>query len=243
MILSKSLNQVTPRLQCILIRTFPYHFKVRYIPGLTNHVADCLSRLGFQKDTISLPKLHVNQITSQLKARSNSLHNLQIATQDDDKLAILKHIIQQGWPNTIKEVPSEVQPYWTFCEELMIEDRLILKGTRIIIPDSKREDILKLINEGHLGLNKCQMMAKETVYWLGMNDQIEQLVLNCQLCLKYSKSKDNNTPNTALGHEIPSVPWSKVATDIFQFESNSYLLVVDYTSRFPIVKEIKSMSA
>ena len=88
-ILSKSLNQATPRLQHILIRTFPYHFIVRYIPGLTNHVADCLSRLGFQKDTISLPKLHVDQITSQLKARGDSLHNLQIATQDDDKLAIL----------------------------------------------------------------------------------------------------------------------------------------------------------
>ena len=85
----------------------------------------------------------------------------------------------------------------------MIEDRLILKGTRIIIPNSKREDILKLIHEGHLGLNKCKMRAKETVYWPGMNDQLEQLVLNCQLCLKYSGSKDKNTPNTALGHEIP----------------------------------------
>ena len=35
-IVSKSLNQATPRLQHILIRTFPYHFKVRYIPGLTS---------------------------------------------------------------------------------------------------------------------------------------------------------------------------------------------------------------
>ena len=75
-ILSKSLNQATPRLQRILIRTFPYHFKVRYIPGQTNHVTDCLSRLGFQKDSISLPKLQVNQITSQLKARSDSLQNI-----------------------------------------------------------------------------------------------------------------------------------------------------------------------
>ena len=49
-ILSKSLNQATPRLQRILIRTFPYHFKGRYIPGVNNHVADCLSRLGVQKD-------------------------------------------------------------------------------------------------------------------------------------------------------------------------------------------------
>ena len=87
------------------------------------------------------------------------------------------------------------------------------------------------------------MRAKETMYWLGMNEQLEQLILNCQLCLKYSRSKDKNMPITALGHEIPSVPWSKVATDIFHFKSKSYLLVVDSTSRFPIVREIKSMSA
>ena len=33
-ILSKCFNQATPRLQRILIRTFPYHFTVCYIPGL-----------------------------------------------------------------------------------------------------------------------------------------------------------------------------------------------------------------
>ena len=40
-ILSKSLNQATPRLQRILIRTFPYHFNGCYIPGFTNQLADC----------------------------------------------------------------------------------------------------------------------------------------------------------------------------------------------------------
>ena len=189
-ILSKSLNQATPRLQRILIRTFPYNFKIRYIPGLTNQIADCLSRLGFQKDSISLPKLQVNQITSQLKARNDSLHRLRLATQADNYLAILKHIIQQGWPKTVKEVPQEIQKYWTFREELTIEDGLILKGTCIVIPDKMREDILKQIHEGHLGLNKCQMRVKETVYWPGLNDQLENLILNCQLCLKYSKSKN-----------------------------------------------------
>ena len=155
----------------------------------------------------------------------------------------MKHIIQQGWPKTIKEVLIEVQKYWTFHEELTIEDGLILKGTRIIIPDKKREEILKLIHKGHLGLNKCKIRAKETVYWPGINEQLEHLILNCQLCLKYSRSKDKNMPHTALGHEVPPVPWSKVATDIFHYESHSYLLIVDYTSRFPIVRELKSMSA
>ena len=42
-ILPKRLNQATPRLQRILIRTFPYNFAVCYIPGVTNQLVDCLS--------------------------------------------------------------------------------------------------------------------------------------------------------------------------------------------------------
>ena len=41
-ILSKSLNQATPRLQWILIRTFAYHFTVRYIPGITKSASRLL---------------------------------------------------------------------------------------------------------------------------------------------------------------------------------------------------------
>ena len=48
-ILSKSLNQATPMLQRILIRTFPYNFTMVYILGATNQLADCLSQMGDQK--------------------------------------------------------------------------------------------------------------------------------------------------------------------------------------------------
>ena len=80
-ILSRSLNQATPRLQCILFRTLPYTFTVRYIPGPKNLLADCLSRLGNQNDTIQLPKLHVYQISHQLPSRSDSLQELRQPTQ------------------------------------------------------------------------------------------------------------------------------------------------------------------
>ena len=109
-ILSKSINQATPRLQRILIRTFPYHFIMRYIPGLTNQSADCMSRLGWQKDTIKPPKPHLYQITSQLKASSGCLHHLRLVMQEDDVLALLKYTITQGLPSSIKKVPSELQP-------------------------------------------------------------------------------------------------------------------------------------
>ena len=71
----------------------------------------------------------------------------------NDELALLKHTIMQGWPSSIKQVPPVLQPYWTFREELNVEDGLLLKGTRIVIPSKMCEAILKLIHEGHLGLN------------------------------------------------------------------------------------------
>ena len=66
--------------------------------------------------------------------------------------------ITYGWPYTIQEVPSEIQPFWTYQEELTVEDQIVLKGTHIVIPSKKHQSILHLIHEGHLGLAKCKLM-------------------------------------------------------------------------------------
>ena len=85
-------------------------------------------------------------------------------------------------------------------------------------------------------------MLKKLYTGPGLNDQLEKLVLNCELCLKYSHSKCNQQPSLSLGQEVPLYPWTKLATDTFHFEGASYLLVVDYTSRFPVVHKLTSMT-
>ena len=95
-ILSRILNQATPRLKHIFIRSLPHNFTVCYIPGPKNQLADCLSRLREQKDAIKLPKLHVYQISQQLTARSDKLQELREATEADDELTLLKHTIMSG---------------------------------------------------------------------------------------------------------------------------------------------------
>ena len=209
---------------------------------MTNQLADCLSQMGDQKDSIKPSKLYIYQITQQLSARSDSLHQLRLSMQADDELALWRHTIMQGWPKSIKQVPPVVQSFWTFREEITVEDRLILKGTRIVISTKQWEAILKLIHKGHLGLNKCKLKAKETVYWPGVIDQLEDLVLNCELSLKYSTFKCKQEPSLLLGKEVPLYPWTKLATFVFHFEGVSYLLIVDYTSRFAVVHKLTSMT-
>ena len=182
-------------------------------------------------------------ISHQLLARSNSLQAIRQATQTDNELALLRHTTMTSWPANIREIPWILHPYWTFHEELTIEDGLILKGTCIVIPTTKREAILRQIHDSYLGLTKCKLCAKQAVYWPGLNEQLEQLILNCQLCLKYSRLKKKTDECSTLGQEVPIAPWTKLATDLFHFEGQSYLLLVDYTSQFPIVRRLTSMTA
>ena len=72
---------------------------------------------------------------------------------------------------------------------------------------------------------------------------MEKLILNCQLCLKYSQSKHKQPLHMSLGQEIPIHPWTKLATDIFHCEAESCLLLVDYTSCFLIVGKLNSMTS
>ena len=46
--------------------------------------------------------------------------------------------------------------------------------------------------------------------------------------------------NMSLGQEILIHPWTKIVTDIFYFDGASYLLIVDYTSRFPALRNLTS---
>ena len=82
--------------------------QLRYIPHVTNQLADCLSWLGGQKDTTKLPKLFIHQITSQLYTRSDSLQGIRLACQEEDEFALLKHTIMTGWSSTIRDVPSKI---------------------------------------------------------------------------------------------------------------------------------------
>ena len=41
--------------------------------------------------------------------------------------------------------------------------KIELKGTRIVIPKNKHNQILKMRHEGHLGLGKCKLWVK-TLY-------------------------------------------------------------------------------
>ena len=83
------------------------------------------------------------------------------------------------------------------------------------------------------------------MYWPKLYDELKDLVTNCATCLKYSASnrKDSTKIGPPLGQEIPTQPWEKLATDLFTYDHTNYLLVVNYTTKFPVVRKLTDLTA
>ena len=45
-----------------------------------------------------------------------------------------------------------------------------------------------------------------------------------------------------LHHDIPLRPWEVLGTDIFHFNNKNYLCIVDYHSKFPVIKRLEGLS-
>ena len=106
----------------------------------------------------------VHRITQKaIPATDNRLDRTGIATTVNSTLSQLRHYIFHGWLLQKCEHPQPVHHYWNYRKELAIEDELIIKAHRLVIPTSRRAEYLKDFNAGHLKEEKTLLRARETV--------------------------------------------------------------------------------
>ena len=149
-------------------------------------------------------------------------------------------MIKEGWPSIRTECPQSVLNYWTFKEDLSVEDGIIYKGRRLIMPETEREGTLKILHEGHYSTSKMLLRAKDSVYWPGITKDIETTAERYHACTTNPRSQQKETLKLL---PAPEVAWDSLATDIFHVNNKNFILIVDYYSRFPVVHQIHSMTS
>lgn len=73
-----------------------------------------------------------------------------------------------------------------------------------------------------------------------MTVEIKNLVENCSTCRTYSTSQAKEKLQQ---HSIPNRPWSKVGSDLFSFNGENFLIMVDYLSNFSEIVKIKDIKS
>ena len=69
-----------------------------------------------------------------------------------------------------------------------------------------------------------------------MSTEIEDTVSKCQVCSTYRR---NNQNDPLLSHPVPKRPWARVGADLFEINSKTFLVLVDYYSGFIEVDQIR----
>ena len=77
--------------------------------------------------------------------------------------------IQNEWidPDTTK-----VKPYLTIKDSLTLNKALVLKDLRVVVPLTLRSEILNILHQGHIGIERTKLRAQNTVYWPGISKDI-----------------------------------------------------------------------
>ena len=204
-------------------------------------LADALSRVTptpVEEDGIQLPIVAVHLIMSNIPVSSTEIELIHEETSKDSTLTLLRHYIHMGWPIDHRMLPHELHTFWNYREDLSMENGLITKGASLLIPSTLRRKVLEQIHDGHLGIEECMLKARDSVFWPGISNDIQETVEKCGICQASSKAA-KPVGNVS---DVPPHAWHTLGTDLFYWKKMDYLVIRDYFSKYLTVRRLPNSS-
>lgn len=228
---SKDINRLPPRIIRFRLALMRYNFDIKHINGKANVIADCLSRASIpdSQSTVLEKECHayINALLGNMPPVDRRLEAIKESQHEDEICQKLAEYALHGWPDASR-IPPVLRQYATFRNEFSICEGLLLKAERIVIPAALRLEMLELLHQGHLGIDKTRKRAIDSMWWPGLSKQIEELIKNCLTCAQ--NQRDHAEPL------LPTPPlsrtWERIAMDIGDIRGKKYLVIWDYYSKW-----------
>ena len=121
-------------------------------------------------------------------------------------------------------------------------EKLVLRGTRMVVPRELRNRVLDLAHKNHLGIVSMKQLLRGKIWWPGIDKEAEKVWKTYHGCQLLSQPVH---PEPMTRREFPSASWQHLAADLLgPLPSGDYIfVVVDYYSRFFEMEFTKSITA
>ncbi|XP_062521210.1 uncharacterized protein K02A2.6-like [Corticium candelabrum] len=221
-----------------------YDYTIEYRETSKHGNADALSRLPAESDpnfdrkesdsdidTVCL----INTISTQIN--SGDQNKLRKETAKDPVITEVLRYVREGWP---KQVSDLLKDFKTKENSLTTINGCLMYGNRVVIPRSLQPEVLKILHEGHFGMQRMKQLARTAVYWPRIDADIQDTCHRCTACAEHQ-----NKPAKAANHPwmLPEKPWSRVHVDhAIDFMGHNWLVVVDSYSKYPCIHPTSSTS-
>ena len=123
-------------------------------------------------DEILYHKLEKMDISDGIAVSEVSFQKIRYATSQNQTLQSVKMLINQVWTEERSKSPPCTHPFWNNGDELTIQNEILFKGTKVVIPQVLRHDMIKRTHSSHLGVEASLRKPRDVIYWPGMNAEI-----------------------------------------------------------------------
>ena len=212
-----------------------YDYQIEYRSSAKHSNCDALSRLPHEDSKIG-GESEIYSLSAIDKDFPITAMDIGKATLQDPVLRKVHDWVMMGWPEASTE---DLKPYHTRRNELSCEQNCILWGSRVIIPQVFRGKMLKELHWEHPGVCAMKAIARTSIWWPKMDEEIEREIKLCSVCQNVRSS-----PPSA-----PLIPWKwatrpfqRIDINFCQKGSDYFLVVVDSHSKWIEVQHMTSIT-
>jgi hypothetical protein len=238
-VMKKELDKIaSSRLKRIRLKLLNYNIKLIHVPGKLMHLADALSRSRNPNEIGSCDVDEaLNDVIHTVNISEANIDKYKKETVEDTNLSRIKFYCLNGWPKNKNQVEDSIKFYYNKQNDIFLDADLLFINNRMMIPSRLKADILKSAHECHFGITKTTKRIKTLFYWPRIDQDVESLLKNCPQCNKYANAL---CKEPLYAREIPDLPFELVATDLFEFGNKTFIVFIDYYSKWIELKELKN---
>ena len=98
--------------------------------------------------------------------------DIQKATMQDPVISQVYSYTLNGWPASSKALP-DIKPFLNKRFELTVNNKCLLWGLCVVVPEKFHCDVLHLLHNEHPGMTKTKSLARLHVWWPRIDEKIE----------------------------------------------------------------------
>ncbi|XP_062538690.1 uncharacterized protein K02A2.6-like [Armigeres subalbatus] len=234
------------RLQRWALTLLLYDFNIKYVSTESFGYVDILSRLinthVRPNEEYVIASIELEDIVKQsVEALPVTFKMIQAGTQSDAVLKQVKQFVQTVWPSNQSKISDpQLQQFYQRRGSLAIVSDCLTYGERLVIPSKFRDRVLRVLHKGHPGVERMRSIARNYVYWPGIDEQINHRVRTCVECSRAAKT---NSKTNMESWPTPEKPWQRIHADYAgPVDGNYYLIVVDAFGKWPEVISTKRIT-
>ena len=162
-----------------------YDLNILYTPGKEIYIADTLSRAP--EEIMDINRVEMIVTNAKLAVLPERLKRLQKEIKDDVTCNKIKELNKSNkWPKQNK-MDHTMKEFYSIRNSIIGVDDLLYKDNLLIIPESLRNEMLKLANANNGGVGACLISLREVMYWPGISKEMKNLVEKCT-CRKLAEN-------------------------------------------------------